>query len=92
MRRSNDDDLLRAAFDPVRAVSADPYQCKGPNQANEADELALFKMKACPKEFQTVVLQHLSERYGIGDHTYKTSTVGEGEGRPQEAYEVGDVV
>ena len=90
MRRSNDDDLLRAAFDPTRAVSADPYQCKGPNQANEADELALFKMKACPKEFQTVVLQHLSERYGIGDHTYKTSTVGEGEGRPQKEYK-GDV-
>ena len=56
---------MRAAFDPVRAISADPYQCKGPNQAAEADDLEMFKMKACPKEFQAIVLQHLSERYGI---------------------------
>ena len=26
----------------------------------------MFKMKACPKEFQDVVLQRLSVRYGIG--------------------------
>ena len=30
------------------------------------DDYDMFKMKACPKEFQDVVFQRLSVRYGIG--------------------------
>ena len=70
MSKAEDDDLLRIAFNPDIAVSADPYHCVGisnlANLTESAINQELYKMKACPGEFQSIVLSYLNQRYGIG--------------------------
>ena len=61
---SSNSSVIRNAFEPRIATSADPFHCLGIDAPRLPEDLTMYKIKSCRKELQESVFQRIHDLYG----------------------------